>query len=331
MIYADRPERCQAQHEIEPLLVRSHQCLLDRDHDGNHEITVHYYWKDKDKPMNDTGFGSPTHREQQAFHHTGVEAQSKCAHLNIDSKPPVTCMLPIGHEGGHCAATGERWGHPHDAPTSPQSVYLRIPTVDTVVRPLTKWLHHVPRDTDQYTFDADILYTAGWGIAEGRNNIIRLFLDSDCDILWMIDSDVVPPVHTGLLDRLDAERQMVSGVYEGFKLELGLYWHVYDQTGTDDEGYPTYAIKPTPTWPPEPFHAAAAGLGCIVMTRRFVEALPEDPFQFTRKKDGTLQGEDFLFFHAHNGVWVDPTYPCAHAKQVDLSAIHQAMAQRILR
>lgn len=200
-------------------------------------------------------------------------------------------------------------------------IMLRIPTQGQVEGSLTDWLMWLA-SLRNIEIDAQRHYTAGYGIAHGRNMILRAFLDSDCTHLWMIDSDTVPPMNLSFLDH---DYSAVCGPYESFRLDRALHWNVY-RPG-DGEG--TWALYRRQDWPDEPFHAAATGLGCVLLRREVFDKLPEDPFHYEPGIEWL--GEDFTFFRDIGGVMVDPNYVCQHIKKVNLTAVHDILIKGIVQ
>jgi hypothetical protein len=192
--------------------------------------------------------------------------------------------------------------------------------VDQIDRSLTDWLVWIGRQLP----DADIAthYTSCFGIAEGRNDIVRDFLKYDCTHLWMIDADTVPPYSLGLLDH---DLPVVCGPYQGWRGNM-FVWHVYAFVETDRSGVRRYIDIPHQKWPKERvFKADAAGTGCMLIRRDVLEQARDRPFFHTLNPDGTHGTEEFAFCQAVGGVWVDQRFHCEHYRDLPISQVARAI------
>ena len=96
-----------------------------------------------------------------------------------------------------------------------------------------------------------------------RNAICQDFLDSDCDRLWFLDADMVPPANAGTI--LDCNSDIVAGTVIGYKQDKtngGILLQIL--AWTDD---PWRSVKPSD----RPMDVAAAGTGSMVIHRRVLE------------------------------------------------------------
>jgi GT2 family glycosyltransferase len=151
---------------------------------------------------------------------------------------------------------------------------------------------------------------------EARNEISRVFLDSDCDWLWMLTTDMImsPRTISALLTAAEEKSRPVIGALcvatsDGGELQATCY-------GVARSGFTVITDLPDNTLLP----VAATGASCLLIHRtvftRITDADPDADGQWwTRIPYGdTLLGEDLSFFtrarlagipvHVHTGIRV---------------------------
>lgn len=178
-----------------------------------------------------------------------------------------------------------------------------------------------------------------------RNRICHQFLKTDCDTLWMIDDDTIPPANFPELLAVDAD--IVTPIIPGAQPlptgRLGLFNVAYMKNPKGNWRTMDWEVRDTGV-----IDIDAAGTGCMLIKRHVIEdprmRLPgqfidvfgetrvlddDDPpaiFEIRRKPNGEwLSGEDLTFsdrakrlgysIKLHTGV------VCGHLKEVDLKDI----------
>ncbi len=191
---------------------------------------------------------------------------------------------------------------------------VRIPCAERVDVSLWRWTLWASRQG----LDIDATDPQSFGAAEARNNIVREFMASGAERLWMLDADTVPPQNLSILEY---DEPIVCGVYAGYSTQ-GVVWHVYKHLGLDKFGHHRYGSMPKKSWPRERlFGADAAGTGCMVIHRSVFEGMRVDPFHQTRRKDGRLGTEDFNFCREAGGVHILQTYVCRHFRTCNVTPV----------
>ena len=202
-------------------------------------------------------------------------------------------------------------------------VMVRVPTHGPIDRGLADWFHWAGKNHPEW--DLAYYYQTA-GVCETRNEIVGLFLASDCDKLWMIDSDVTPPESDEILKVVGKDGQfppVVVGLYGHYHPQVGANFQVYKKnTEVGEKAYKFYAQS---EWPDDDvtFTADAAGTGCMVMTREILEEIQEQGklwFVFDYI-EGRRIGEDFTFCEKAGGVTVLPSFVCTHAREVNLTEL----------
>jgi hypothetical protein len=201
-------------------------------------------------------------------------------------------------------------------------IMVRIPTHGPIDRGLATWFHWAGRVHPEW--DLAYYYQTA-GVCETRNEIVVQFLASDCDRLWMIDSDVTPPESDGILN---VKGDVVAGLYGHYHPQVGANYQVYRKNPTEGEGSEmtkgAYRFYPPSEWPEDDnFRADAAGTGCMVINRSVLEKIREHGsiwFEF-EYRDGRRIGEDLTFCEKSGGVTICPSYICSHAKEVDITEL----------
>lgn len=155
-----------------------------------------------------------------------------------------------------------------------------------------------------------------------RNEIVKAFLKSDCDVLWFLDSDIAPPVRVGeLLTKHYASWELAGAAYPVFMTPSG-----YDKPQVvfcvyrgDENGLHAANV-------PNEGQAFVDGLatGCIFIKREVFTQLSEPyfEFKFDEKSRMMTEGEDLGFCRKVNELgykfFTDFSIVCKHYKTVDL-------------
>lgn len=201
---------------------------------------------------------------------------------------------------------------------------VRIPTARHLDRQLSRWWAWAARKTD---LNIDFFYNTD-GVDRTRNAVCREFLASKCDVLWMIDDDVAPPMNVETVNRfLSWDYPLVSGLYDrfdGFVASPQVYKKVPESN--------SYRAVQKSEWPKTQgvFRADAAGAGCMKIRRDLLEQMEDPWFDFQLfKRDGRVvtRGEDFFFCEKAGGVIIDPKMDCTHYREVSLSAVRKIYEQ----
>jgi hypothetical protein len=155
-------------------------------------------------------------------------------------------------------------------------------------------------------------------IDKNRNVVANIFLDTECDYLLTLDSDmgITNPRSENIVKRLiEADKDFIAGVYVNrvfphkphvFKLEK-------DKTYTAVSEWPEDAL----------FEADAAGTGFMFMTQKVIQSFTEAniakqglPFDFWKYGTKDHLGEDLAFCKRVKNnsfkLWIDPTIQLTH-------------------
>jgi hypothetical protein len=164
-------------------------------------------------------------------------------------------------------------------------VLLTVPTRGQIAWQTVTRLEEIRDETPGL---APILYEPGnLSVAQTRNQIVRKFMDTDKELLVMVDDDVVPPPH--LLERCFADmggHAMVGVPYPLWRQDQGLFLSVFER-GPDGlrlaelrEGLNT---------------VDALGTGCVAVTRDALARMGRNPFRFDNSPELEGVSEDFIF------------------------------------
>jgi hypothetical protein len=155
-----------------------------------------------------------------------------------------------------------------------------------------------------------------------RNEVVKEFLQTDCDILWFLDSDIAPPTHVlDLVTKHGEHWELAGAPYPVFMTPDGykgpqVVMCVYNQGA---KGLHAAAVPTKGT-------AFVDGLatGCIFIKRGVIEQLQEPYFEFKYDPKSRIitEGEDLGFCRKVNDLgykfFTDYSMVCKHYKQVDL-------------
>ncbi len=162
-----------------------------------------------------------------------------------------------------------------------------------------------------------------------RCGIVEEFLETDCDILWFLDSDVCPPKHVLDLVTMHGDKWQCSGApYPVFMAQPGetqrqIVYTVYKTIPGGDATKPRLAPIAVPDSGTEFIDGIATG--CLFIKREVFDKLERPFFEFkyhpvTR---APIEGEDLGFCHkmARLGIqfFTDFSMVCKHYKNnIDL-------------
>jgi hypothetical protein len=201
---------------------------------------------------------------------------------------------------------------------------VRIPTSGHLDRQVARWWAWAARKTD---LDIDFFYHTE-GVDRTRNEVVRRFLASKAEVLWMIDDDVAPPMNVERVNRfLSHDYPLVSGVYDRFDGFVATP-QVYKKEPESD----SYRVVPRSEWMPDGrvFKTDVVGAGCLKIRRDLLEKMADPWFDFhyfERRGKRITRGEDFVFCEKAGGVVVDPKMECSHYREVDLAAVRKICEQ----
>lgn len=103
-----------------------------------------------------------------------------------------------------------------------------------------------------------------------RNLLVREFLASDADLLWMIDEDMIPTATTAMLLSIDADI-VVGRALSPHRTKDGLAFKalLFNASGPEARGgFDTWSGKATY----DPIDIDAGGTGCMIVKRRVLES-----------------------------------------------------------
>lgn len=155
-----------------------------------------------------------------------------------------------------------------------------------------------------------------------RNAIVEDFLKTDCDVLWFLDSDIVPPTSVLLLITEHWEKWKCAGApYPLFLTPQGhdtpkVNFAIYTDYG--------YGYNPAPLPPSGTDFVNGIATGCIFVKREIFEQMerPWFEFKYDEKTRKMTIGEDIGFCKKVNAMghkfFIDYSMLCRHFKTVDL-------------
>lgn len=160
-----------------------------------------------------------------------------------------------------------------------------------------------------------------------RCSLIDQFLETDCDILWFLDSDISPPAHVlDLVSKHGSKWEVAAAPYPVFMTTGGekhpqVVFCVYN--GTDGVGVSPADIPNEGTdW------VDGAATGCLFIKREVFAKLKRPYFEF--KYDETTRnitmGEDISFIKQLQAnkirTFIDYSMVCKHFKNVCLLEVN---------
>lgn len=186
---------------------------------------------------------------------------------------------------------------------------------------------------------------SGVNVSSGRNEVVRRFLETSAEWLWMVDADMEMPPDT--LDRLlaSANADPAAPRATDGDLEPGVRYYApivgalcfgiaADQVfptcygfSEDDSGRRVFRYHSYP--PDSMFLVGATGAACLLVHRRVLETIREHEFSKAfpwfqeTEVAGRVVGEDLTFCARANDagfpVWVDTSVRVGHEKPLLLT------------
>ena len=166
-----------------------------------------------------------------------------------------------------------------------------------------------------------VIYRSGCYVHSNRNQIVKTFLESDCEWLLQLDPDLSFPYDT-LQKLLVMARNMGSKVVAG-------WYHNMVETSTGKQLIPLVfeyvkddLYRPVQPQGDKPMSVDAVATGCLLVHREAYEKTkrpgPSPWFDFGISGHGTLIGEDIFFSklvkEAGYEIYVDPELKLKHYK-----------------
>jgi len=202
-----------------------------------------------------------------------------------------------------------------------KKVYLAVLTTGNIRFETARWL--VNR-IQEGKYDIQVQQFFSTPVQSNRNQIVKYFLETDCEYLAMLDSDVIP--NKNWLNLIEVGKDIISGLYFGWthKKYLTPFMFKFEKKGIfQDKG-------------DKPFNIATGkgiievdrtGAGALIIKREVLEKIKR-PFEVVYDEDGIAQtGEDFKFFERAQKegykIFVDADCICNHMKTVDLAEIYK--------
>jgi len=179
---------------------------------------------------------------------------------------------------------------------------------------LYRWMRMM---TDKYTFDLSNLTPSARPIPANRNSIVKKFLKTDNDILYMQDDDN-PPLQNPF-ELLQYDKDVIAVPTPGND-KIGIKWMVFN---FGDEYPEKITFK---SFPSKDRHGLqqvdAISTGCVFIQRKVLEKIKR-PFEDTFDEDGCIINSDDMGFadkckRAGFEQWTHFDYYCSHYKTVDL-------------
>lgn len=155
-----------------------------------------------------------------------------------------------------------------------------------------------------------------------RNTIRNEFLETDFDLIWWIDNDIVPPIYA--MDRLvKADKDIIGAVCFSMKAENGQYFpYPVTLRYNEEKRYQVYYGQGI-DW------VDAIGGACVMVKRHVYEQI-ERPYEFVYHRDGTLALTcDFRVWQKAQDlgykIWVDFDLLCDHQKICSIKGIQDLL------
>lgn len=210
---------------------------------------------------------------------------------------------------------------------NPSKIYIGIPsgnlTTASINGGLALLVSQLEKE-DQYEITYDIFQ--GRPVYLSRNNLVKRFLETECEYILMVDDDILPPYD--ILEMTKHAVDIVAGLCYGYNSIMGVYPVAYKKAengcfrgGTDLIGWNSEVENKGLT------QVDLVGSGCILIHRKVFNKIDKPYFKFVFNDELTevITGEDIDFctraIDAGFKVYVDTDKVCSHFKSIDLKEI----------
>ncbi len=199
-----------------------------------------------------------------------------------------------------------------------KNIYLSILNQGEIRTELLHWVMHIQK---QDRYNIMISTPADKPISSNRNKIVQKFLaDKEMDYLMMIDSDIVPPIN--VMDLVDFQKDIISPIC--FILNKNQIIPLVMKKRPDGMWSPLDITKLNGL-----IEVDAVGTGCIILSRKVVEAI-QYPFKNDYDADGIKRfGLDFNFCQRAKKlgykIFCHLDYSCQHWISFDLKLLYAVL------
>jgi hypothetical protein len=185
----------------------------------------------------------------------------------------------------------------------------------------------------RYSDEIEFVFPDGcqqyFGHDYARNMYVERFLESDCDVMFFIDSDVCPPQHVFDLITVHGDKGWLAAgapyplwLYRPGTTEMSVQYTVYKGNAKAENGNAGLKMVAVPQEGTDWVDGLATG--CLMLRRELFEKLEKPYFQFKRDPNTceVKEGEDlgFALKLQKLGIqyFVDYGMVCGHMKRVNL-------------
>ena len=200
-------------------------------------------------------------------------------------------------------------------------IFLAIPTINRLYPDMVKALFEINKNTEH---EITLRFISSQPTDVVRNKLVEEFLETDCEVLWFMDDDAIPPVD--ILSLLEGPFDIIAPltyIYQEHNLIPNL-WMIDGKKKS---------VKKTDGKQLE--KVDACGMGCVFIGRNVFEGMEKPYFKFvTNVNHNTLlESETFYFFKKVKkldyNVYVDPRMNCGHIKHMNLDLVAYQMSKAV--
>ncbi|GAC1502117.1 MAG: hypothetical protein NVS1B10_06740 [Candidatus Saccharimonadales bacterium] len=168
-----------------------------------------------------------------------------------------------------------------------------------------------------------------------RNQYIKQFMETDCDMIWFLDSDIVPCERVLELVAEHGDKWDLAGApypvwmhqsgYEGHQVTYCVYRRPDKDKGMVPADIPETGID----------FVDGIATGCIFIKRKVIESMTEPYFKFSFKEETRemTEGEDLYFCKKASDLgfqfFIDFSMRCHHFKKISLLEVSNLLTDKI--
>lgn len=166
-----------------------------------------------------------------------------------------------------------------------------------------------------------------------RNEYVKRFLDTDCDVMLFLDSDVIPPTHLPDLITIHGNKGWLAAgapyplwMARPGTQDMGTQFTAYRGNAPTETGHRGFTLSNVPRSGVEWVDGLATG--CLLLRRELFKQLKKPYFEFKRDPESceVIEGEDLGFALKLQALGIkflcDHGMVCGHFKRINLLEVH---------
>jgi len=208
--------------------------------------------------------------------------------------------------------------------------FIGVPNMGELKIELVKYLLET---IVKYGEDVIIYFRSKQPVDVNRNEIVEDFLESRCEWLLFLDSDMAP--RTDLLEMTKHKLPLVSGLTTIMPSKYPIPLLFSKSKNKSSEKYTLITPNEMKNRMKDSLiEVDVVGAGCLLINRKVFLKVKKPYFEFIKDKDGKMfLGEDFNFCEKAKKlgfkIYVDAKHRVGHMKVIDLHGVNEMVSEKV--